>query len=89
MPIYTETNGAAITLSSGAGSIIVGKARPTSVISITVTGGYVAVPTGISGQTVNFMVYGSTASATAGEAFTAAATTNIPEQGLTITYNGF
>jgi len=89
MPIYTETNAASITLSAGAGSIIVGKARPTSVISITVAGGYVAVPTGISGQTVSFTVYGSTASATAGEAFTAAAETSIAAQDLTITYTGF
>jgi len=79
MPIYTETG----TLSGS--TITVGKARPTSVISITVAGGYVAVPGTISGQTVSFTLY-ETGSAVSSPL---APVTTIPSESYTIAYNGF
>jgi len=87
MPIYTETNSASITTNaSGAGSITVGNARPTSVISIMVPG-YVAVPTGISLQTVNFQLYQQ--SAATGALTEPSSAVTIAAGSLTITYNGF
>ena len=87
MPIYTETNGASITTNAtGAGSITVGKARPTSVVSIMVPG-YVAVPTGISLQTISFQLYQQ--SAATGALTEPAAAVTIAAGNLTITYNGF
>ena len=87
MPIYTETNGASITTNAtGAGSITVGNARPTSVVSIMVPG-YVAVPTGISLQTISFQLYQQSAATGALTEPTSAVT--IAAGSLTITYNGF
>jgi len=87
MPIYTETNGAAITTgATGAGSITVGKARPSSVVSIMVPG-YVAVPGEITLQAVSFQLYQQSA---ATGAFTEpAAAVTINAGSLTIAYNGF
>ena len=87
MPIYTETNTASITTNAtGAGSITVGNARPTSVISIMVPG-YVAVPTGISLQSVSFQLYEQSAATGALTEPSSAVTINAGS--LTIAYKGF
>ena len=81
MPIYTET----VTTTAGSASVTVGRARPTSIVSM-MAPGYVAVPAGITGQTVNFTLYEQ---GSAAGALTAVATGSIPAVSLTIAYNGF
>ncbi len=87
MDVFVETNTSAITTNaSGAGSITVGKARPVNVIAISVPG-YVAVSTGISGQTVSFQLYQQ--SAATGALTEPAAAVTINANTLTIAYQGF